>query len=369
MKLRQSRPSSAPFLFAILLAISASLSGCGDDDAADLDGSTPVVDAGGPDAIPSDADVRVKLSTQGLYTDIASQTVSPDAVLYAPSYTLWADGAGKRRWIIVPPDTQIDTSDMDHWDFPVGTKLFKEFATEDGKLLETRLIEKNADGSYFMGAFVWLEDGSDAILKLNGQQNVLGTTHDVPSKTRCEACHKGEAGRILGFSALQLSKDPSSATDVTLKSLAAAGLLTVNPPANTDYRFPGDATTKAALGYLHANCGHCHNPEGTAHLDTCLQDPRTHVTTDCMLLRLSIAEANAADPLQSGMVQSLIGHITHSNNFEGDVRVTAGDHTMSAIWVRASLRGGLVQMPPGFATEQQDETGLAAIAAWIDALN
>ena len=44
-------------------------------------------------------------------------------VLLAPAYELWSDGALKRRWIRLPPDGRIDTSDMDSWVFPIGTQF------------------------------------------------------------------------------------------------------------------------------------------------------------------------------------------------------------------------------------------------------
>ena len=46
---------------------------------------------------------------------------------------------------------------------------------------------------------------------------------------------------------------------------------------------PGNAVTSAALGYLHANCGHCHNPGGTARPDTDMD------------LRLAVSDAQPED--------------------------------------------------------------------------
>src|SRR5262249_57537884 len=110
---------------------------------------------------------------------------------------------------------------------------------------------------YCVGGFVWLEDESDAVFVPGGELIVRGTMHDVPSASACFICHQGVAGRILGFSAIQLwraSPTPSVA------SLAAQNLLSAPPAAAVDFTVPGDATARAALGYLHANCGHCHNP-------------------------------------------------------------------------------------------------------------
>ena len=347
----------------LVAAFCVLLGACGDSSNETPDAS--VTDAAPPiDAAPADPTL---LSSRSLYADIATKTIASDAVEYSPVYPLWADGAAKQRWIQLPPGTKIDTADMDHWQFPVGTRMWKEFATPEGKRLETRLIEKLPDGTFFFGAFIWNEAGTDAKLNLNGASDVLGTMHDVPSKARCALCHKGEAGRVLGFSALQLSKDGSGASDPTLKSLAAAGLLTVPPPAGVDYRFPGDATARAALGYLHANCGHCHTPDGTAYKDTCLQAMNGDLS-ECMQLQFSVADANGADPLNSKVMKSLIGTVTHSNNFPSAPRLTPHMPGMSAIYIRPSQRGGMIQMPPSFSTEIVDDTGLAAIEAFINAV-
>jgi hypothetical protein len=342
----------------LLLALAAALAACGDDDettppdAASVDAHA---DAGLPDAAPGpDADPRL-LSSRGLYVDIVDKKVVPAALEYSPSYPLWSDGAAKRRWIILPEGASIDTSDMDHWKFPVGTKAFKEFAL-DGKLLETRVIEVLPENQFFAGAFIWNEAQTEATLSEGGEDNVLGTPHDVPSQSRCATCHKGEPGFVLGFSALQLG-------EATLGDLATR---LSNPPASTP-TFPGDATARAAFGYLHANCGHCHNPQGTAYRDTCLEDPRTGTLSACMLLRFGVADGTV-EPLSSAPVQSLIGQSTHTNQFPAALRVKAGDASESAIHVRANQRGTSAQMPPRYASEAIDEAGAASIQAWIDSL-
>src|SRR6185436_3249480 len=135
-------------------------------------------DAPASDAAPLDAIVErppppgpyprptyVRLAETGLYDDFASLQVVDGAVPFEPTYKLWSDDATKRRWILLPAGTQIDTSDMDHWIFPIGTKFFKEFSL-GGVALETRLVERYGTGpeDYWMGAFVWNDDGTDAVL-------------------------------------------------------------------------------------------------------------------------------------------------------------------------------------------------------------
>lgn len=117
-----------------------------------------------------------RLSETGLYRDLASFTLAAGVVEFRPAYALWSDGADKRRFIALPAGAAIDTRDMDHWQFPVGTRFWKEFS-RDGRRLETRLIERTGPGNedYWMGAFLWDEDGKDATFVREGAANVHAT--------------------------------------------------------------------------------------------------------------------------------------------------------------------------------------------------
>ncbi len=81
---------------------------------------------------------------------------------YSPQYPLWSDGATKRRWIWLPPGTSIDAAQPDAWQFPPGTRLWKEFAM--GRRIETRFIERRADGGWNYATYVWNEAGTEALL-------------------------------------------------------------------------------------------------------------------------------------------------------------------------------------------------------------
>ena len=143
-------------------------------------------------------------------------------VAFAPQYPLWSDGSAKRRWLYLPPGTAIDKSNPDAWDFPPGTKAWKEFS--QGRRIETRYIERLPDGAWRFAAYQWNEAGTQALLAPEKGVPALG----IPSRADCLACHEAAPAPILGYSAVQLS----------------------------------DAVRDPALGYLHANCGHCHNDSG-----------------------------------------------------------------------------------------------------------
>jgi hypothetical protein len=334
------------------------------DASADAGDRPSAVDAGpsAVDARPSAVDAAVPpapyprpsyqhLSETGLYSEIASLAVDPSAIPFVPGYKLWSDGATKRRWIRLPPGTKIDTSDMDHWVFPIGTHFWKEFSL-NGVLLETRLVERYGTGpdDYWLGAFVWNADQTEADFVPDGQQNVAGTMHDAPAQKDCDECHRGDVGRVLGFSAIQLS---AASTTPNLQSLNAAGLLS-DPPAPGGYPLGADPATTAALGYLHANCGHCHNQNGTSWPDT------------QMVLRSVVADTGLDT---SAVYRSLVNvPLEYWRGGAITVRLSPGQPDGSAIVARMSARGNDDQMPP-LATELVDSTGLETIRQWISGLS
>jgi hypothetical protein len=317
----------------------------GSDDAAAPDAAADAAHDAGP-FYPPELDLpdperpgEYWLSQTGLYTDIASKQLAPDLREFVPAHPLWSDGAEKRRWLRLPAGARIDSADMDNWLFPIGTVLFKEFAL-DGKRLETRLITRTGEGDddYWMGAFVWRDDESDALFVPDGQRDVRGTGHDVPEVKNCFTCHNGARGRVLGFSAVQ---QPDAAGDV----------LSVVPEA--PFATPGDFHTGAALGYLHGNCAHCHNPRGSARPDTDMD------------LRLSVEDRA---PEQTRAYLSTVG--VELQNFDDTaltLRVAPGEPAQSALLFRMTERGPKTQMPP-LATELTDPDGIDLVRAWIDAL-
>jgi hypothetical protein len=353
---------------ALAGAVAVFAAGCGGSAAVappDGDAGSAQTDAGdagdGPVDAPADAPVELPppplpyprpsyqhLAETGLYADFAGKQLAPELIAFEPTHKLWSDGATKRRWVRLPPGTKIDTSDMDHWVFPVGAQLFKEFSL-NGVLLETRLVERYGDGpeDYWMGAFVWNEGATDAVLSTEGAMDVVGTMHDVPSQKDCGLCHRGDVGRVLGLSAIQMSRTDHPPA---MRELASMGLLSAPPADLGGFPAPGDATTAAALGYLHANCGHCHNKNGTAWPDT------------QMVLRLTTADR---DPATSGVYASIVGKdVNYWRGGPITKRVLPGTPDMSAVFVRMSARGTKDQMPP-LATEIVDPAGIELIRAWI----
>lgn len=268
-----------------------------------------------------------RLSCEPLFDDIGHKTISSDALAIAPKYPLWSDGAAKQRWLVMPEGGVIDTSDMDHWQVPVGTKLFKEFR-QDGRRVETRMIERVSDVEYRFVPYVWLADESDALATPEGT-NIEGG-YVVPSADECITCHGSEPGRLLGVSAIQLSE----VSDELPLSRRPERSYTIAEPA---------------LGVLHANCGHCHSERGSAPMQT---------------LRLSIADAEL--PIdQTAIFRTTVGVPLSSWTGQGfDYRIAPGDLINSAIYYRMTQRGDRDQMPP-VGSAVVDDHGIATVRDWI----
>lgn len=283
------------------------------------------------------------LSETGLYEDAGDEVLHDGVERFQPLAALWSDGAEKERFIWLPPGAVIDTSDMDNWQFPAGTKLWKTF-TRDGVRVETRLLHKlsaSAD-SWTAAAYIYFEDGSDAQLSAAGADDVLGTEHDVPAASQCPACHRGRESFVLGFSAIQLAHDQD---ELTLARLVEANLLS-HPPARAP-RIPGSETERDALAYLHANCGHCHNSARPQQGEERCFDPENGL--DFWLRVDSLSSPEQTPTYRSGTAHQCID---------------PGDPESSQMILRMSRRVG-GQMPP-LATELVDERAVSLLRRWID---
>jgi hypothetical protein len=297
-----------------------------------------------------------------------STTVRPGVLPYSPQYPLWSDGAAKRRWLWLPPGTAIDASRPDAWEFPRGTRLWKEFSYGTRKV-ETRFIERLADGSWRFAAYVWNEEGTDAVLAPASGIGALrvaaapGGRYTVPAEADCHACHEGAAVPVLGASALQLSpdRDPlaphadAGEGSADLRSLVARGWLRNLPPAllaQPPRIGAASAEERAALGYLHGNCGHCHNDSGAP-------------------VPVGLVVAQRAAPGAASSERALHSMLAVSSRFRptgasADVRLVApGDAAASVLALRMRSRNPYTQMPP-LGTRVVDADALALIERWIN---
>ena len=212
--------------------------------------------AAAPVRTAMDAPLPERLADTGLFEPGSHERVRNANTAFAPQFPLWTDGQDKRRWLYLPPGTSIDKSDPDRWEFPRGTRAWKEFSA--GGRIETRLIERLADGSWRYASYAWNAEGTEATLAPpEGLPN-----RGIPSRLDCLACHEGARVPILGYSAVQLGG-----------AIAA--------------RTPGE---RAALGYLHGNCGHCHNANALEATGLFLAQSATSPHESAERTRASVAE-------------------------------------------------------------------------------
>ncbi len=312
---------------------------------------------------PSTADqLPMRLSDTGLYVPGSTQ-VRPGILAFTPRFPLWSDGASKRRWLYLPPGTAIDGADTDAWDFPRGTRLWKEFS--HGRRVETRYVERLADGTWRYATYVWNADGTEALLapgqgmKALPVDGVAGGIYEIPTRDDCRACHEGAAVPVLGFSALQLAADPEPGVphaeprrsdDVDLQALLRGGLLrnmTTDSIVARPALSASSPVARAALGYLHANCGHCHNDRGP------LAD-----------IGLDLSQGMADTEGEDRVLRTTLDAPADANVLGLDTRIVAGRPAESLLLARMMSRNPYNQMPP-LGTRIADSEAAVVIETWI----
>lgn len=291
----------------------------------------------------------------GLCVDRACTQITPNALEYQPRFELWASTATKRRWLQLPAGAKIDTSDMDDWKFPVGTKVWKEFARE-GVRVETRLIVKklandDATDAWVYETFEWNAEQTDAFSVPDGVINANGTMHDIPDNKACKTCHEHlRPSRLLGVEAIQL--DVASPL-LDLRDLSMMGMLSAPPSGSMPYfQLPGSAAAQAALGYLHANCGSCHSTTSFVRNDTPL---------DLRLLTTKLASVD-----QTPTYRTTVNVPTLTDIEQGTI-IRPRDPDNSVMIKLMNAQAQPDRMPP-LATELVDPQGQATLRAWINSL-
>jgi hypothetical protein len=307
-----------------------------------------------------------RLSDSGLYAAGSLDAIDPHNRPFSPQYPLWSDGAAKRRWVYLPPDVAINVGKDDEWEFPVGTRFWKEFRF-NGRKVETRLLWRASVERWIFASYLWNDDQSEAVLASElGEPGVFevlpNRRHSIPSVADCMACHGSKRPRPLGFNALQLSndRDPNAIHGERLE----AGMITLNTLAEEQRLLPArldlvtnpprirtnNSRTRAALGYLATNCGSCHTGTGEiAALGPTIM--HSELMTD--------GDAVASD---------LVGQLTRwqvPGLPEGSSMLVHPELIeKSAILVRMRSRQPSSQMPP-LGTVVRDDKALDFLRHWI----
>jgi uncharacterized repeat protein (TIGR03806 family) len=316
--------------------------------AEDLDGELYVLDLTGeiwrivpagepaPDAFPD------RLSATGCFE---GADPVPALIPYDVNAALWADGADKERWLAIPDGTSITVGPDGDWELPIGAVVAKEFRV-GGQRVETRLLMRHADGTWAGYAYAW--EGDDAVLAEGGRTvaSVAGPWR-IPSSPACLACHTEAAGRLLGLETAQLDRvfayPEGEANQIAV--LTRIGVLDPSPLDVTPLPDPTGSTgttPERARAYLHANCAHCHRPDGPA--------PAT------LDLRYGVAGGDGC-----GMAP-----------IDGDLGVTGAlvldpGHPERSVLSLRMHRTDVARMPP-LGTSVVDPLGTALVDTWIAGL-
>jgi hypothetical protein len=373
-----------------VLGVAAWVAGCSEDEATNAtpaDGgadtsttpdviSPPNDGGGGGDSSTtldctkdSDLDgVKKHLQCTGLYSDFAAKTVSANAKEYTPALQFWSDGAEKKRWVKMPAGAKIDATNFDEWVYPDGTQLWKEFKV-DGKRAETRLFEKGALG-WSHTVYRWNAAESDAVRMETGEllppNGARTKSYEIPNTTQCNVCHFGRVEPVLGFDAIGLGLP--GAQGITLATLTADGRFTAALPSTT-LALPDDGVgSRDAFGYLHTNCGTCHNDNQGA--GAFLTKPR-FLSKPSQLLGL---DGGTAVTVQThAAYASVVCVASYRDNPDGGtyLYVQKGSPGSSLISILAGSRApegqsptSTVQMPP-IVTRAVDPSVATKLDTWI----
>ena len=194
---------------------------------------------------------------------------------------LFSDYAQKDRFVYVPEGT-VTYRSQGVLDFPVESVLIKNFsytmASGETRHIETRLLRKTELG-WEADTYLWNQQQTEAELHISGasvdvtyrshQDELIDLKYLVPDKNQCKTCHSvsGEI-ELIGPTARNLNFRTSGGRN-QLKLWQEAGILEARPdltqvPTLVSVSDPNASLEDRARAYLDINCGHCHNPVGSA---------------------------------------------------------------------------------------------------------
>ncbi len=319
------------------------------------------------------------LSQTGIFQDLQTLTPNDGVIPYDLTEAFWSDGALKDRWMAIPndgthdtPEEQIVFSENGDWNFPVGSVLIKhlELPVDENdpsiiKRLETRLVIKAEDGSYYYLVYKWNDEGTDAVLledSLDEQITVKRTdgstriqTWHYPDGPECFSCH--DTGGTLGPRTRYLNKeityDKTGIYANQLVTLSHLGILNENIDDAQAARYQThkamddlNATLdERARSYLDLNCAYCHRPGRSG--ERAQFDLRLFNT----LAQTGLLTAGANTPI----------------GVPGEKIVVPGDASRSILFHRTNSVNNAIMMPP-LAKNLVDEKAVALIREWINQL-
>ncbi|MEM7289662.1 MAG: SO2930 family diheme c-type cytochrome, partial [Pseudomonadota bacterium] len=233
-----------------------------------------------------------KLSDYNFFQGALAELEPNERVLpYDLNSPLFSDYAHKARFVWMPEGTGAQYTTGQVLDFPEQSVLIKNFyfnndETDPAKghnRIETRLLINRGDEWEAVG-YIWNEDRTDAFREVIGdiqevswvdKQGVAQTiNYIIPNKNQCKSCHLlGKTQVPIGPKVRNLNK-PYPYVDGEMNQLekwAAMGYLkgydadAMHPKTAVWEDESSGSLHERALAYLDINCGHCHNPDGSAN--------------------------------------------------------------------------------------------------------
>ena len=232
---------------------------------------------------------KKRLSEYGLFEGaLADHQPAARVFQYELNTPLFSDYTTKYRFIRVPEGEQIDYRDKGVLEFPVGTVIAKTFSyphdmrdpSKGERLLETR-IEFREEDNWYGFSYLWNEEQTDATLALGGAEVDVSWIHSdgkrrdnsyrVPNANQCISCHEvGDKYVPIGPVAANMNRDfdYGHGAENQLSHLKANEVLSEMGDLSAVHAWPssdsGASVDARARTWLHVNCAHCHQPEGTA---------------------------------------------------------------------------------------------------------
>jgi uncharacterized repeat protein (TIGR03806 family) len=268
---------------------------------------------------------------------------------YSINVPFWSDGADKERAFAIPEGTHVTTNPDGTWTFPVGTVAMKTFSFA-GRRLETRFLVNHFDLLVGWAGYTyeWNDAQTDATL-LEDRKTTSVDGHDwlFPSRSECSFCHTNAGGHVLGLQAAQLNRSIRGVDGHLtnqLTRLSDLGIFTSRVDAAQTAKLVHASDTETSIdrrarSWLHANCSHCHQPQGPGQ-------------------GAANFRFDAIDP-----------HLCNVTPSAGDLGVpgakllTPGSPSLSLVYLRATTRGQN-QMPP-LGSSLVDPEGAELLSEWI----
>lgn len=293
--------------------------------------------------------------------------VNAHGMRYELNSELFTDYARKYRYVFIPPSKEVQYSEQEAFNFPVGTVLVKVFALPlDTSLPEENIIEIrlliHRDSGWVGLVYVWHKDSAEGLLDLDSESIEFSLKHDgerysgeytVPSFGSCANCHQlNEKVSPIGPKARLLNKEIEfEGRQINqLQLWSQQGLLLGLPDDLSavdfapDWRDESESLELRAKAYLDINCAHCHREAGAASLSG-----------------LKLEFGRKAVDYNHGVCNSAHGWRG------GGYDIWPGDSENSSIPLRMTLPGAPDRMPP-LGRSIVDVEAVKLIRQWIDSM-